>query len=401
MKPLRIVAIFSFFAWWGKNFPPDVLDREDSGSVAGGENHYLEACFALAAAGHHVTALSDLIRPGIYRGVEFRPTRDQIRIFGVNEPVDVVMSWMQPSPLMGAPANATRIFVQQCNDLEFEIPWQGSCDAVVAASVNHGEFLKTLKNKKGDAPLWTGPYEVVHNGCYLEKYPDPPPPFATRPLQVGYWSSPDRGLHHLLAAWPHVVEQVPQARLKVAYEVKRVLTDIDYAVPSLKARLDTLRTRVRAAAAMPSVEFTGMLSRPALRRLQLQTRVHCYPLDVVRYTEGMGASVSEAMAAGCLPLARPVDAFPSVYDGGVRWIEGDASSRDFPKQLADQIARGLAWNGVAAPTWAGLRATAARWTWTNARAEFVRVVERCVARKRGDTVPPPAFPLEDPWRRVD
>lgn len=397
---MRIFFVLNWYGWWGKNFEPDVLDREDAGSFAGGETHMLEGALGLAEAGHRVTVFSDLIRPSKHRDVEFRALRDYLRVFFYAEKPDVVLSYMQPGPLSAAPLEAVRIFVQQCNDLGYAGPWQGHTDAIIAASASHAAFLGCLYDPPTRAPLYPGPFEVVHNGCYVERYPERPKPPQERQPIVGYWSSPDRGLHHILDAWPYVLKLRPDAKLRVHYEINRIFTQLYSPVTGssemnpIQARLLRLQSALGRSKAYSSIHFTGMQARPVLRRAQLETRVMCYPLDpALTYTEGMGSSVSEAMAAGALPLLQPRDCFPSVYTGPARWIEGDTASRSYAPQLATQIAKALDWDGTA-PSMETLRAGAERWSWTNARKEYVRVIERCIARKLGETIPEPAFPLE-------
>ncbi len=390
---MRIYAMYASDSWWGRNHPPDVLDREDGAGMAGGETYMVECAMGLAAAGHEVQIFSSLFTPGRHKGVWFRP----IESFGpaLASPPDAFISFLSPHGIEHLPPTTARLFAQQCNHLDFGYDWMRHCDAIVAASANHAAFLRAIGGT-------FCPIEVVHNGCHLDAYPENPPATQDRPPLVGYWSSPDRGLHHLLAAWPHVLRLRPDARLRVHYEIDRLLKLVQgntwLGIPHLGSRMRVLTERVLAAKGMPGVTFTGMVSRKKLRRMQLETRVMCYPLDPVSYTEGMGGSVSEAAAAGCLPLLRAADAFPSVYSGGARWIEGDTTDPNFPMVLAEQIVKALDWTGAMGetPTRSDLRALAQRWSWANARAEMVRVIERSVARKRGEPVPETAFPLESP-----
>lgn len=432
-EKLKIEVVYGLEeSWWGTQKPPDILDRDDSGSIAGGETYLLETSFGLELAGHDVTVYSTLFKRGKHRGVKFLPFEDYIHARAEGNPVDVVVSHLDPGPLCAAPATAARIFAQQCNDFLFPPEWSNHCDAVVAASSNHAQFLATLGTR--GVQCFSGPYEVVHNGCHLERYPslsDLVPPQKRAPI-VAYWSSPDRGLHHLLRAWPFVLRERPDARLRVHYELDRLLNRRFEGYSQGEARVFDLRDAVASVRNMPSVEFTGMLSKSKLIQCQLETRVFAYPLDPTQYTEGFGGSVAEAAAAGVLPLIRGVDAFPSVYgrieldrfetetrldtvaSTPVRWIEGNPFSPEFPRQLAEQVVRGLAWSGelsddgatrcaathacsvIGHPSRASLRALANRWQWKNTHAEINRVVQRVIARKSGGVIPPPAFPLETP-----
>jgi glycosyltransferase involved in cell wall biosynthesis len=391
---MKVWGVSGYSPWWGTQLAPDILDREDSGGIAGGETMMLEQCFALAAVGNDVTLFSNVFRKGEYQGVKFRDQTDYVRALLIDNDPDVVLAWKNPEALSDAPESAARILVQQCNDLDYSPGWTDFTDALVAASANHGELLRSFGFK--------GPIEVVHNGCYVERYPRPGTPPQKREPIVGYWSSPDRGLHHLLRAWPRVRELRPDAKLRVHYEIERIFKLADemesgHAGHHSLMRVKALRKAIEGARRLPGVTFTGMMPRNALIRAQCETRVMAYPLDPIAYTEGMGGSVSEAMAAGCLPLIRPVDAFPSVYSGAVRWIEGNPIAADFSDSFATQIVQALEWEGVAqGPTLEQLYARADRWSWANARVETIAMVERVCARKAGAAVREPAFPLEDP-----
>ncbi|HYE91572.1 MAG TPA: glycosyltransferase, partial [Terriglobales bacterium] len=292
---MNVWGVSGYDPWWGTLLPPDILDRQDAGGIAGGETMMLEQCFALAERGDTVHLFSDVFAPGTHRGVRFHTMRDFVAAVLQWPDPDVVLAWKNPEALSDVPDSAARILVQQCNDLDYTPGWRSFVDAIVAASANHAALFRSFG--------YDGVIEVVHNGCHLERYPIEAlvAPQERAPV-VGYWSSPDRGLHHLLAAWPFVREKRPDAELRVHYEIQKIFEFTksafrDTGVVNMSlGRVALVRKAIESARRLPGVTFTGMLPRNELIRSQLETRVFAYPCDPICYTEGFGASVAEAMA---------------------------------------------------------------------------------------------------------
>ena len=274
---MRIAYYSGYSPWWG-TYPKDVLDADRGRTVGGGEAGMLSSAFELFKQGDEVVIYA-CAEPGEYRGVVFKPESDfygDLRRGGV---FDCVVAWSDPKPLGAAPDGAGRILVQQLNDLLFWPGWEQGVDVLVSPSRNHAGYMRRLG--------WTGTQAVMHNGCAQSQLGPASPPH-TRPLLVGYWSSPDRGLHHVLRAWPRVRRAVPGAELRVFYEIEKLFQFVDDQNVSGEAwwRLKTVRDEVLRARADPSVVFEGALSRVRLHEAQKQIRVMCYPSDGLGYTEG-------------------------------------------------------------------------------------------------------------------
>ena len=375
---MKIVYYGGYTDWWG-TYPPSVLDEDHGRTVGGGEAGMLMSAFGLAERGHDVVVYA-CAEPGEYRGVRFAPCMDYY-MDGDLGSADAVVAWSDPWPLTAAPPSASRLVVQQLNDIGFGPGWDKAVDLLVSPAQDHAEYMKKLGYK--------GPTGVMHNGCDPKLWADAPSP-ASRPMQVGYWSSPDRGLHHVLRVWPRVCASVPSARLVVGYEIERLFpilaaaTVRDYHLERLRA----VRDAVYIARHDPSIEFIGAVSRVKLREVQQQTRVMAYPSDGVGYTEGFGVACLEAIAAGCLPVLRPTDALPSLWDGACRWTPIDTGLPGFDDELVRLIVEGLTeWaDNPTEPSLEDLSARAAHYTWAAAADDMVRCIE---AAKKGEDAPSP------------
>lgn len=282
--PLKILSVCGFESWWGTDLPPNVLDLSTGKTVGGGEEAALRTAVGLRELGHDVLFYWYGL-PGSWRGVKFKSLQDDLYFTLQSQPWDVVLGWSTIRPLEWAPKGATRIFCQQLNDLLQQGAWD-RVDCIASPSESHAKQLPGWG--------WRGkPYAVVHNGLDAELYggvkrwgavPDCiPPAWCDRPMDVGYWSSPDRGLHHLLRAWPAIRKAVPSARLHVFYELDRYIKIAVHAPFSIGDRGRLLDRILPSAYADPSIIFHGAVPRNELRRTQFQCRVMCYP-----YVPGAG-----------------------------------------------------------------------------------------------------------------
>lgn len=374
---MRILYAVGFTDWWG-NYPPDVLDRETGKTVGGGEAGALQTAFALSEMGHQVTYCSVAL-PGSYRGVTFCPLQDFFQVYWKGGPWDAVAAWSVMWPLKFAVEGEARLFVQQLNDIAYTAGWWNHTDLLVSPAWTHADFLKTYF-----PPGVEIAQHAVGNGVDLKLFPLPLVDPAMRPMQAGWWSSPDRGLHHVLKAWPLVRRRVPGATLKVFYQVHKYIE---------RARMWGGRAsllghslgRMLEATVNDGVELVDQIPRRALAKAQMQTRIQSYPCDPEGFTEGFATSILEALAAGCLPVLRPVDALPELWDGVVRWVEDDVLGEDFTERLADHLVWGLtewAEDSRRSPSLEEMRARAEQWPWSVVGREMEVAIKKAIEVRR-------------------
>jgi glycosyltransferase involved in cell wall biosynthesis len=366
---MRILYLVGFTDWWG-SYPPDVLDREDSGTIGGGETCALRTAAGLVERGHEVVYCS-VAQAGEWRGVKFAPMSDMVSVYAEQGPWDALVAWRDARLLALAVTGEARLFIQQLNDLGFGGPWERHVDMISPASENHGVYLKSLTQNPEQLATIGLP---VSNGCDPTLFPLPVPRPQDRPLWVGYWSSPDRGLIHLLDAWPRIKAVIPEARLKVYYKVREYVSGAKISVINGRAVYTGNRLeRLLAEQCRNGVDLVDALPRRTLAREQIKCRVMTYPLNPQGYTEGFGQAVPEAMLAGCLPIVRCVDAFESLWKPRCWSLDEDPGTEAFINEIAQKTIWGLLhWQGdrtgggigePALPSQADLRAHAEEWSW--------------------------------------
>jgi len=259
----------------------------------GTEELALRLASLLDTAGHHVS----------FKGGGWTGENDGVRFLADDEaPEDCdVLVCVQADP----PAiNAGRsIFWSHAAQHPRSAGW----DAVVAVSPYHA---KLLRNRLAEV-------EVIHisPGVDMPRARDPAPHD-----RFIYSSSPDRGLHRLLAVWPALWQRF-QIPLSLTYDLRAVLSRHG-GHPSL------LGERLRLVARLldqPGVVVHGELDRGQLEDLYGRSAALLYPLDpVILHSELLSLSVLGACAAGLPPLLAPVDCFPSEY-GEVAFMVGGST----------------------------------------------------------------------------
>lgn len=325
---------------------PDGFDVEGLYSrvgLTGSESSFFNLARSLAEKGHHVVALVPCKQ--VYEedsGLVVLPLShlDGLTQSGVE--LDAAIAWNEPDYLRGFRPGILRACDQQLNDFGYCKPgWQDVVDVLVVPSANHGRYLVEREGAPGPK------MQVIPNSVDLDLLPERRSDWTRSPdrdpHRVVYCSSPDRGLHHLLAMWPDVRARVPDATLRIFYRIEPWIAQSvgiphDHPIPSIAAigrRARYVQEALRRLQPGPSspygVDVVGPVPNARMMDELAQSAVLAYPCDPVRYTEGFGVSVLDAAAAGCLPIVSTADALRSVHaeTGGALGIDGNpAATRD-------------------------------------------------------------------------
>ncbi len=167
---------------------------------------------------------------------------------------------------------------------------------------------------------WLQELKVPHEKVFMSSNGIPFQAFSRyntnkRPPHAYYASTPFRGLHLLLKAWPVIHEAVPTAKLDVCSSLKVYGQE----------EPPEYRQMYEQARALPGVNYRGSVSQSELRETALQSRVLAYPCT---FPETSCIAAMEAMAAGCVVVSTTLGAMPetawrnplvSIFEEG--WLE--------------------------------------------------------------------------------
>ena len=181
--------------------------------------------------------------------------------------------------------------------------------------------------------------------------------------RVVYCSSPDRGLHRVLEAWPRIKRAVPHATLHVFYRLEPWIRGFDetpYFPPIEKLRHRALwveRALRRMSGLGWGITVHDSVDRATMAREMSRAEVLAHPCETTSWSEGFSCTVLEGCAAQACPIVSDCDALGEVYAPIDPFPVGDWQG------FADRMVRALtdaAWRGEMN---AKARSLAERLTW--------------------------------------
>lgn len=300
--------------------------------LTGSELSCISMAREMAKLGHSVSFFVQNPNAPSFDGVQLR---EYGNLPSESYSYDAVYSWMGPDDLRGVDPRAVRLVNQQLNDFGYCRPGYDSfVDIYTSPSQSHMEYIRGLTPSPHK---WT----VLPNGCNPDLYDRS----AKVPGRVIYASSPDRGLHLLLQAWPHIKKRAPHAHLRVFYNMEGWITTFlpqeDHQIPDFvefgrRARYIDLSMRRMSSL---GVERVGSVSRNRMDREMSEAEVLAYPCDTVRFTEGFSVTTMEACASGAFPVVSAVDSLGQIYGDHIPMIP--APVRDHISEFTDCVIRAL------------------------------------------------------------
>lgn len=279
--------------------------------LTGSEMSMLMIAKCVAEEGHDVTVFGTFINPAKVDGIEYAQNSTiQLR---VNEGWDAAAAWIDPAPLSAFPASVKKIFDQQVNDFNYCPGWEDYVDVITSPSYSHRNQLKKYSN-------FVGRWEVLPNGADSSIF-SLNNKFKNNTKSMMFASSPDRGLHWILEAFPKIKKRVPEATLDVFYDwqnfynsVRHGDSEISYRLRYCKEMFERLKPH--------GVTHHGSASRQRIVNAFSNTRILAFTCDTVTYTEGFSVTTLEAAMMGCVPVIVDTDALGEIYGGYVPVIKG-------------------------------------------------------------------------------
>lgn len=288
--------------------PPDIYGR----GVGGAELAMMSLMKTFADRGHEVEVYNDPRVKRVYDGVSYLPRS----AFNEGAPREAVIVFRSPNTLVSRRCGADKVIWWSCDQYtvgDFAMLGR-SVDNIVCISQFHQQYFSLNYGLPKDS------ITVMDLGCLLPDYNAE----AVEKIhgRMIYCSIPDRGLDALLAAWPQIKEEAPDASL--------VITS-DYRLWGTTA--NNARHRL-AWAGEPDVKFVGKVPRKELVRLQLEAEVHAYPCT---YDELFCISAAETQVAGAMPVTSTWGALSTTNEFGIK-IPGNPHSPEFVQTFAKKCA---------------------------------------------------------------
>lgn len=226
--------------------------------------------------------------------------------FFASMPFDAILSWESPEiflvegvrencPALLCGMQVAHISTKDANAIE-------AVDCWVALSPWHADFLTA------QAPESIRAMTVIPNCVVLERFVPRTHPVVHQPLRLLYASSPDRGLVHLLRAWPEFRKAMPGVQLHVAYGVEKFMH-----TKWFHNLFGEMAVDIERLLPQEGIVYHGRIGQDMLAQLHSQCDVLAYPCDPVAPTETGCITVIEACAAGTLPVITDADCLPSEF----------------------------------------------------------------------------------------
>lgn len=299
-------------------FTPGVIAGTES--LGGSESACLGLARALAQRGHAVHVFVTKIGPGVapvdHAGVHWHDM-SKMAAWAFYADWDVAIALRQPEYLQAMPA---KLRVLWCQDLManeamkqhvMSLAW--AYDAVAYVSAFH------RKQWEGVAPELARIGWVTRNGHDAALAASARASATKKPHQIIHISRPERGLWPLMAMWPMLRKERPDATLAICryssmYDPKgwgEVCKNFDQLVAEVNAEVG-------------GITYLGELGKPALYQAIAESAVMWYP-GVATFGETSCIAAVEAQACGTPFVGSLKGALPETVPYGVL-VPGDAEA---------------------------------------------------------------------------
>jgi glycosyltransferase involved in cell wall biosynthesis len=301
------------------------------------------ACYlaqALARQGHEVYFLTSTANPGRFGGVTCLSWSQTPPVILRGLRLDVfvnLLGGVNGRLMRGLLGPETRLILWTQHRMDqpavqpLDFPAEREAyDAIVFASEwQRSEFLPRFSL----SPERTAVMRNAVAPAFLDLFPDGQPilPQKTTPPVLAYTSTPFRGLHLLVAAFPAIQAQVPGVRLRIfssmqVYQTSSVEDERSYGF---------LYQRCRQT---PGIEYVGSLPQPLLAREMRGVSMLAYPNT---FPETSCIAALEAMASGCRIVTSKLGALPETTAGFATLISPEQDEQSYLREFVAQTVAAL------------------------------------------------------------
>jgi glycosyltransferase involved in cell wall biosynthesis len=370
---MRIFVYGGAYSYWGDFNPSDIDDPDCQRMIGGGETALINTSRELAALGHDVVAFYNIGKPGSYDGVDYLPVNlwDALSHSMVH---DVAVSWDQPFALRQNIKATIRGCAFQLNHVHIATIDE-LIDFYFSPSHWHANRFSTELAPESTQEHWHG---RMTNGVDMRRYRKNGR--GRDPYRVIHSSSPDRGLHHLLAIWKDVKGQVPEANLHLYYDYERWFAATDEAMKTYGLPIPTgdraylVRDYLNELLGDEwGVYHHGGIGQWQLAQEQMQAGILAYPCDPIHPTEGFSMTCLEALAAGCELVTTDADALDELWAPSATILPLPVISDGWADVLVQKLR-----NPPTEPERESFRNYARKFTWKKLGKRWERFFENCL-----------------------
>lgn len=337
---MKLVFVYGAWSTNGRLFDADNL-FDDPRGLTGSESSFYHYANQMSLRGHEVT-----IYMPIKDYVEHKHGSMTIRNFeyyhdakcgAIAMKPDAVIAWNEPQ-LLSTIGNTgiLRVVNQQLNDFVYCPPdFKNWVDIFTSPSQTHMNYLLSLSNF--DESKWKVLPNGVDNSRFASVSPD-----DIDPNLVVYISSPDRGLHLLLNAWPMILARNPNVKLRIAYNIDSWYEAMstaehswDPGIREISHRASYVMNTLTRLSGKCDVQHLKSISYNEMTKLLSTAAVMAYPCDPIRFTEGFSCSLMEACASNTGVVTTNVDSLEELYGNWL--VQVDAVNEDNLGKFADKV----------------------------------------------------------------
>jgi glycosyltransferase involved in cell wall biosynthesis len=268
----------------------------------------------LVDRGHHVDLFYDSRRFGVDAGISIMPKGMKLSMLSCTD-YDVLISWEDLESIEVFHRARKVVLAVQCNTLDMAARDVGVDIYQTVSNWHADELVRSDPSLQAREVSYRERLLVFPNGIDLARYANPP---EREPFRIIHSSSPDRGLHHLLALWPRIKRQVPEATLHIYYDMKGWFDAIEHAAGYGVTDIITAPRAHDLQRLLKETEDQGVTTHGGigqweLAQEQMKSSLMVYPCDPVRPTEGFSISILEGLAAGTPVITSNADALPELW----------------------------------------------------------------------------------------